>query len=274
MEKWKNKKTIRGMIIGLVVVVTLVVAVVNTKITPAKSVGDTAEISREAGEKSDGKKSSTKDEAGDIKKDSKDRNQEESDSDLEQGKEKDSHESVADGGQSSQDEITVAVDNGSGKQNGSSAGTTTGKEPAQSSPNGSNSQNASLPAKNITCSIAITCDAISGNGKLTSAGHPELEPYASNATILGTTSYTLKEGATAFDILKQACRGQQVEFDAEYTEAYDSYYVKSINHLPEIVSAGTNGGWMYLVNGVSPNVGASSYELSEGDAVTWYYVIW
>lgn len=271
MEKWKNKKTIRGIIIGLIVVVTLVVAVVNTKITPAKSVGDTAEISREAGETSDGKKSSKKDEAGDSKKDSKDRNQEESDSDLEQGKEKDSHESVADGGQSSQDEITVAVDNGSGQQNGSSAGATTGKEPAQSSPNGSNSQNASLPAKNITCSIAITCDAISGNGKLTSAGHPELEPYAANANILGVTTYTVKEGTSAYDILKQACDANGIQIDATYNSTYNTSYVRGINYLYEF-SAGPGSGWMYQVNGVSPNRGASSYKLSEGDVVTWYYV--
>lgn len=268
MEKWKNKKTIRGMIIGLVVVVTLVVAVVNTKITPAKSVGDTAEISREAGEKLGGKKSSTKDEAGDDKNhistkegakpaDSKNQEADVSDTDLPDKK-----------------GTANEVDTSNGKTPEKESGSSTNKNPEEKPESGTENKPTPQPEKSITCSVSITCDAISGNGKLTSAGHPELEPYAANATILGTTSYTLKEGATAFDILKQACRGQQVEFDAEYTEAYDSYYVKSINHLPEIVSAGTNGGWMYLVNGVSPNVGASSYELSEGDAVTWYYVIW
>ena len=32
------------------------------------------------------------------------------------------------------------------------------------------------------------------------------------------------------------------------------------------------GGWMYSVNGRTPNVGASNYQVSNGDVIVFYYV--
>ena len=58
--------------------------------------------------------------------------------------------------------------------------------------------------------------------------------------------------------------------DAEYTAMYKSYYVKGIGHIYE-KQAGDMSGWIYKVNGLSPNMGASSYKLSEGDTITWAY---
>lgn len=258
MEKWKNKKTIRGMIIGLVVVVTLVVAVVNTKITPAKSVGDTAEISREVGEKLGGKKSSTKDGAGtekDNPKEDNSQNQKDPVSDKENVKENGTGVAMDDGVQVTQGVTKGTTEQDTPLQNG----TSTDKEPAPQ------------PVKNINCSVAIRCDAISGNGKLTAAGHPELEAYAANPEILGAVSYTLQEGASAYDILKMACEANGIQIEVKGNTAYNSVYVKGIHYLYEF-SAGTGSGWMYQVNGSCPNVGASSYQLSEGDVVTWYYV--
>ena len=35
---------------------------------------------------------------------------------------------------------------------------------------------------------------------------------------------------------------------------------------------GSKSGWMYSVNGMTPNVGASNYQVSNGDVIVFYYV--
>ena len=51
---------------------------------------------------------------------------------------------------------------------------------------------------------------------------------------------------------------------------YGSYYVRGIAHLYEM-DAGDNSGWLYSVNGKRPELGASGFLVSEGDAVLWRY---
>ena len=48
-------------------------------------------------------------------------------------------------------------------------------------------------------------------------------------------------------------------------------YVAAIGGLAEKEHGGTSG-WMYSVNGVTPNTACSNYVLSNGDSVVWYYV--
>lgn len=129
----------------------------------------------------------------------------------------------------------------------------------------------SLPVT-VNCTIAIDCSSISGNGALTAAGHPELEPYAANPTILGARNITVVDtngdGRVGVDeALKQACdtAGIQYEFKG-------SSYVRGINYLYEF-NAGPNSGWMYRVNGVVPNKGCNSYYLKGAEDILWYYVI-
>ena len=49
-------------------------------------------------------------------------------------------------------------------------------------------------------------------------------------------------------------------------------YISSIGHLEEF-DAGKNSGWMYKVNGESPNVGCGQYKLHDKDIVVWYYTV-
>ncbi|MDD6193479.1 MAG: DUF4430 domain-containing protein [Lachnospiraceae bacterium] len=264
MGKWQNKKTIRGIIIGVIVVVTMGVVIANTKITPAKSTEDKNLVvqKQEKEKQTEGEKT---EKASDNKSDQTDtKKQGEKSSASDQDVTGDSGaDNSASGNQGTQAASGTSV----GQQSGSLSTQEPVKKPEASSEN----EPAPQPVKQITCSITIVCDAISGNGKLTAAGHPELEAYAANPTILGTTFYTVQEGTTAFDILQQACNANGIALDAVYSQAYGTSYVKAINYLYEF-SAGVGSGWMYQVNGVSPNIGASSYKLSEGDVVTWYYV--
>ena len=58
--------------------------------------------------------------------------------------------------------------------------------------------------------------------------------------------------------------------EATFTPGYGSSYVEGIANLYEF-DCGEQSGWLYLVNGWSPNYTSDCYLLSDGDAVTWYY---
>lgn len=75
----------------------------------------------------------------------------------------------------------------------------------------------------------------------------------------------VEKGATAYSVLKQLAsqKGQTV--------SGSQYYVSGIGDLKE-KEHGPMSGWMYKVNGVSPNKAACNYVLNQGDSVLWYYV--
>mgnify|MGYP002518653199 CR=1 FL=1 len=97
-----------------------------------------------------------------------------------------------------------------------------------------------------TITVSITVD-----GSAAGAG-------SSSATL------TLPAGATVYDAL--AATG--VSFNAKST-GY-GMYVTSIGGLAEKEHGGMSG-WMYSVNGSAPNVSCSSYTLSGGESIYWWY---
>lgn len=116
----------------------------------------------------------------------------------------------------------------------------------------------------ITCSIEIRCDvAVKFKDSIQNEGVKNSIP--SDGTIMKKTSYKIPVGQKVYDFLMQACVDNNILVTA------NNGYVTSINNLSEkAISYGS--GWMYKVNGISPNVGALSYTLKEGDNVLWYYV--
>lgn len=85
--------------------------------------------------------------------------------------------------------------------------------------------------------------------------------------ILETREYALLEGDTVFDLLYRSTRAQGIALD--YTSGMEAY-VSGIGGLYAGDYGGTSG-WMYSVDGEIPNVSCSSYVLSQGDAVIFYY---
>ena len=77
-------------------------------------------------------------------------------------------------------------------------------------------------------------------------------------------------GETVFDILKDICEKNRIQISSRYTPLYNNYYVEGINQLYEF-DCGKKSGWMYSVNGVFPNYGASSYKPKDGDKIEWVY---
>lgn len=79
-------------------------------------------------------------------------------------------------------------------------------------------------------------------------------------------SYTVSvtSGDTAYSVLKKT--GVSVSAtNSEY-----GIYVEGINGKFEF-DEGPESGWLYSVNGSTPNVSASKYSVKKGDKVKWYY---
>lgn len=129
----------------------------------------------------------------------------------------------------------------------SSAGSATGGGSASNSGNASaGNQGGSQQPGYVTVTVAVTSSAV-GN------------PVSSGGT------FTFNEGATAYDAL--CALGLSVN---AHGSSYGTY-VAAIGGLAEKEHGGTSG-WMYSVNGVAPKMACSSYVLSNGDSVVWYYV--
>lgn len=119
-----------------------------------------------------------------------------------------------------------------------------------SSSNGGNAssggQGGSQESSYVTVTVSVTSSAV-GN------------PVSSGGT------FTFNEGATVYDAL--CALGLSVN---AHGSSYGTY-VSAIGGLAEKQYGGTSG-WMYSVNGKTPNTACSNYILKNGDTVVWYYV--
>lgn len=88
----------------------------------------------------------------------------------------------------------------------------------------------------------------------------------SNRTILST--YVDVSGKTVGDATLNALRSKGIA--VETTGSGYSLYISAISGIRE-KEHGKNSGWIYFVNGSSPQVGCGSYKLKQGDKITWKY---
>lgn len=129
----------------------------------------------------------------------------------------------------------------------SSAGSATGGGSASNSGGASSgNQGGSQQPGYVTVTISVTSSAV-GN------------PVSSSGT------FTFNEGATVYDAL--CALGLSVN---AHGSSFGTY-VAAIGGLAEKEHGGTSG-WMYSVNGATPDKACSNYVLSNGDSVVWYYV--
>ncbi len=110
----------------------------------------------------------------------------------------------------------------------------------------SGGQSGSQESNYVTVTVSVTSSAV-GN------------PVSSGGT------FTFNKGATVYDAL--CALGLSVN---AHGSSYGTY-VAAIGGLAE-KEHGSTSGWMYSVNGVTPNTACSNYVLSNGDTVVWYYV--
>lgn len=138
---------------------------------------------------------------------------------------------------------------GSGASDGSSSGggsTTGGGSTSNGGGASAGNQGGSQQPGYVTVTVSVTSSAV-GN------------PVSSGGT------FTFNEGATVYDAL--CALGLSVN---AHGSSYGTY-VAAIGGLAE-KEHGATSGWMYSVNGVTPNTACSNYVLSNSDRVVWYYV--
>ena len=195
---------------------------------------------------SDAVDSESKDSNESDSKDASESSDEKSDKDSKEKKSEDKggkKSNNASAGQDSESAGGSSSSNGSSSGGGSAAG---GGSASNGDSASAGNQGGSQQPGYITVTVSVTSSSV-GN------------PVSSGGT------FTFNEGATAYDAL--CALGLSVN---AHGSSYGTY-VAAIGGLAEKEHGGTSG-WMYSVNGVTPNTACSNYALSNGDSVVWYYV--
>lgn len=117
--------------------------------------------------------------------------------------------------------------------------------------------------------VTVTVDCRRAAEALAESGAPSLPiDVPQDGVMLPATQVRLESGATAFDALISAAREARLQVD--YSGTVYGVYVSGIGHLYEM-DFGDMSGWIFRVNGETPDVSAGSFTLSEGDSVEFLY---
>lgn len=136
------------------------------------------------------------------------------------------------------------------KENGTSSnsGNKASSSSNSSSSNGNSQGISTSSAASSTVTVSVSVSSSAADGRVSGSAHP-----------------TFKKGATAYDAL--CATGLSVSTKSSQY----GLYVSAIGGLAEFEYGGKSG-WMYSVNGSTPNVSCGKYVLKDGDTVSWYYV--
>lgn len=152
--------------------------------------------------------------------------------------------SSASGSQSKSTENESSTPSSSGDKASSSNNASANKQTG----NGSSQGTTASSAASSTVTVSVSVSSSAADGRVSGSAHP-----------------TFKKGATAYDAL--CATGLSVSTKSSQY----GLYVSAIGGLAEFEYGGKSG-WMYSVNGSTPNVSCGKYVLKDGDTVSWYYV--
>lgn len=122
--------------------------------------------------------------------------------------------------------------------------------------------------KEQSCTLSVVCSTILDNMDDLNPEKAELVPE--DGIIYPAQKVTYYEGETVFDMLLREMKKSNIHMEFVMTPMYNSNYIEGIGNLYEF-DCGELSGWMYKVNGWTPNYGCSRYQLSDGDVVEWLY---
>lgn len=141
------------------------------------------------------------------------------------------------------------------------------KETSVSNNQSSNAKQSSSSNDNKSVSSnAVTPSPAPNPPKPTEEPNLTIVDALSNTTILST--YVDVSGKTVGDVTLNTLMSKGIP--VETTGSGYSLYISSIAGLAE-KEHGKNSGWIYFVNGNSPEVGCGSYKLNQGDKIIWRY---
>lgn len=119
-----------------------------------------------------------------------------------------------------------------------------------------------------SCTVSISCTTVLDNWDKLSEAKRSIVP--SNGIILGTVTVELQEGDTVFSVLQRVVSDYNIQMEYSVSPLYQTTYIEGLGNLYE-KDCGARSGWMFAVNGVFPNYGASDCTVQDGDSIRWLY---
>ena len=117
-----------------------------------------------------------------------------------------------------------------------------------------------------TCSVEIDCKTILDNRDILELDLRDKVPK--DGIILKKTKVDLHKGDTAYDVLYRLTKDKNISMESSSTAG--NKYVKVIDNFYEF-SCGQQSGWLYQVNGKTPNKSSSDYKIKRNDVVAWRF---
>lgn len=114
-----------------------------------------------------------------------------------------------------------------------------------------------------SCSFTL----LTSGGETPSTQYVYLTVYGPGSVLLDSKQLTYTSGMSAYTVLKNY---SGLSVTSAWSSTYGGYYVSAISNFKELDYGGMSG-WLYSMNGTTPNVSASSYTLSSGDSILWFY---
>lgn len=173
-------------------------------------------------------------------------------------------EEQASSGQGSDPEVRAA----SASENDATPMASTGAQDGQSVLGESTGAAANTPQKAWQCSLSIECTDVFDHWDELASDKASVVPE--NGVMLSSSSIAFDEGATVFDVLKDACSRTGIVLEHSGGLFGGACYVEGLNGLREF-DCGPQSGWTFTVNGVRVNHSSSDHRLANGDVVVWSY---
>ena len=120
----------------------------------------------------------------------------------------------------------------------------------------------------VTCTITVECKKVLEHMDDLKKGHESFVP--DNGIILNTYTVTLENGQSAYDALKKACSDNNIKI-TESSSKYGAYII-GFNNIDE-KDCGNGSGWLYFVNGSTPNLSAKKYIVKNNDKIVFSYTV-
>ena len=116
------------------------------------------------------------------------------------------------------------------------------------------------------CTISVDCKTILDNKDTLDLELRDAVPK--DGVILKKTKVDLHKGDTAYSVLYKTMKDKNISM--ENSDTAGSKYVKGIDNFYEF-SCGQQSGWLYQVNGKTPNKSSGDYKLKNNDVVAWRF---
>lgn len=117
-----------------------------------------------------------------------------------------------------------------------------------------------------TCTVSIDCKNILKNRDILDLDVKDSVPK--DGVILKKTKVDLHKGDTAYDVLYKVTKDKNISMESSNTAG--NKYVKGIDNFYEFC-CGQQSGWLYQVNGKTPNKSSGDYKLKNNDVVAWRF---